>query len=65
MTDGYGPLPSWNTLDVEFSKGLYLKGVGELVFTAAARNIADCRYEIVSGYPMPGRNFIGGIKYSF
>lgn len=64
-TDGYGPLPSWNTLDVEFSKGLYLKGVGELVFTAAARNIADCRYEIVSGYPMPGRNFIGGIKYSF
>ena len=64
-TDGYGPLPSWNTLDVEFSKGLYLKGMGELVFTAAARNITDCRYETVSGYPMPGRNFIGGIEYSF
>lgn len=64
-SDGYGELPAWNTLDVELSKGFSLKGAGKLAITMAARNIADCRYETVSGYPMPGRNFICGIKYSF
>ena len=64
-TDGYGDLPAWNTLDVEFSKTLSLKKAGSLAFKVSARNLADCRYETVSGYPMPGRNFIGGIEYSF
>ena len=64
-TDGYGDLPAWNTLDVEFSKKLFMKKAGSLVLKVAARNLADCRYETVSGYPMPGRNFIGGIEYSF
>ncbi len=64
-TDGYGNLPAWNTLDVEFSKLISLNKAGRLVFKVSARNLADCRYETVSGYPMPGRNFIGGIEYSF
>ena len=64
-TDGYGDLPAWNTLDVEFSKKLFMNKAGSLVLKVAARNLADCRYETVSGYPMPGRNFIGGIEYSF
>ena len=64
-TDGYGDLPAWNTIDVECSKNISLKKAGSLTLKVAARNLADCRYETVSGYPMPGRNFIGGIEYSF
>ncbi len=64
-TDGYGELPAWNSLDVEFSKVLSVKKAGSLIFKVAARNLADCRYETVSGYPMPGRNFIGGIEFKF
>ncbi len=64
-TDGYGDLPDWNTMDVELSKRLSLKRSAGLSFRIAVRNIADFRYETVSGYPMPGRNIIGGIEYTF
>lgn len=64
-TDGAGSLPDWNTLDIGISKAFSLRGRSELVLNVTARNIADCRYETVSGYPMPGRNFIGGVAYKF
>ena len=64
-TDGAGSLPDWNTLDIGLSKAFSLRGQSELVLNVAARNVADCRYETVSGYPMPGRNFIGGVVYKF
>lgn len=64
-TDGAGSLPDWNTLDIGLSKAFSLRGQSELVLNVAARNVADCRYETMSGYPMPGRNFIGGVVYKF
>lgn len=30
-----------------------------------ARNLTDCRYELSSGYPMPGRAFFGEIVFKF
>ena len=64
-TDGYGNLPDWNTMDVELYKVVPMKRSAALSFRIAVRNIADFRYETVSGYPMPGRNIIGGIEYTF
>lgn len=62
--DAAGEMPDWNALDVSLSKDFTLGGVG-LGLYAHVRNVLDCRYEIVSGYPVPGRNFMGGIRLSF
>lgn len=62
--DGTGDLPAWNTLDLVISKSISFDRTGSLTLKFASRNIMDCRYETVSGYPMPGRNFLGGIEYS-
>lgn len=64
-TDGYGSLPDWNALDVTISKSIRIRKAGNLSLRLSARNILDCRYETVSGYPMPGRNFMCGIDYRF
>ena len=64
-SDGYGEMPDWNTLDVTFSKAFALGRAGSLGVRLSARNIFDCRYEVVGGYPMPGRNFLAGIEYKF
>lgn len=64
-SDGYGEMPDWNTFDVTLSKIFRLAKAGSLGMKASARNILDCRYEVVSGYPMPGRSFIAGVEYRF
>ena len=64
-TDGAGELPDWNTIDVDLSKRFATGGKISLVLKVAARNLTDSRYEIVSGYPMPGRNFTGGFELKF
>lgn len=64
-TDGYGKLPSWNTLDITLAKSFNIRRAGEFKLSISARNLLDCRYETVSGYPMPGRNIIGGIEFKF
>ena len=64
-SDSYGSMPDWNTLDISASKSFSLAKAGELVLKLIVRNIFDCRYETVSGYPMPGRSFMGGIEYKF
>lgn len=64
-TDGYGELPDWNTFDLTFAKSFDIRKFGALVLNIAVRNAFDCRYETVSGYPMPGRSFIGGIGLKF
>ena len=64
-TDGYGDLPDWNTLDVNLSKSFSLGKAGALALRLSLRNVLDCRYETVSGYPMPGRNIMGGMEYRF
>lgn len=64
-TDGTGELPDWNTLDVNLSKSFNIANAGSLSIWFSARNLLDCRYETVSGYPMPGRSFMGGIGFKF
>jgi len=64
-TDGTGVLPSWNTLDLTFSKSLRMGKIGVLGLKFSVKNVFDSRYEIVSGYPMPGRSCIGGAIFEF
>ena len=63
--DALGPMPDWNALDLCFSKRFSLPGATALGVQLAVRNLLDCRYEILSGYPLPGRRFQAGIHYSF
>lgn len=50
----------WFTSD--FTAGYTFKS-----FTVSVRcnNIFDTRYQIVQGYPMPGRNILAAIEYCF
>ena len=64
-SDGYGPLPSWNTFDIRLAKSVSIRKVGTLSVKAVAGNLFDERYETVSGYPMPGRNFTIGVELKF
>ena len=63
--DGTGDLPDWNTLDINLNKPLTMRKAGTLLLKASARNLLDCRYETVSGYPMPGRSFMAGVEFKF
>lgn len=63
--DGYGEMPSWNTLDLNLSKKILRVGTGNMLLRLSIKNIFDCRYELVSGYPMQGRSIISGIEYRF
>ena len=64
-SDGAGSLADWNTLDMTLSKTITLKGSYSLGVNLSAKNLMDTRYELVSGYPMPGRSFIAGIEFRF
>ena len=64
-SDGYGELPAWNTFDLSLGKRFSLGKGGALSVWVSAKNLADCRYELVTGYPMPGRSFLGGVEYKF
>jgi outer membrane cobalamin receptor len=59
--DAAGNLADWNTLDLTLSKTFTLTGQLSIGLNLTAKNLLDCRYELVSGYPMPGRSFIVGI----
>ena len=63
--DATGNLADWNTLDLTLSKTFRLRGPLSLGINIAAKNLLDCRYELVSGYPMPRRSFIGGVEMKF
>lgn len=64
-SDSMGDLANWNSLDITLSKSFKLKDNLSIGLRLSAKNIFDCRYELVSGYPMPGRSFIGGIELRF
>ena len=64
-TDGYGAIPSWNTLDVTLAKSFNIRKAGVLGLYFSVRNVLDNRYEVVSGYPMQGRSIIGGVEFKF
>ena len=60
-----GPLPDWNTLDLTMSKEIKTGRAGTFELKLQMRNVTDFRYELVSGYPMPGRSIMGSIEYRF
>ena len=64
-TDGSGELADWNTLDLTISKKIAVKTLGQIQIDLAAKNLMNCRYELVSGYPMPGRSFMIGLGIDF
>ncbi len=63
--DASGALPAWNTLELSAQKSFSIKGLGELALSLGAKNLTDCRYEAVRGYPMPGRSIVGGVEFRF
>lgn len=63
--DSSGELPSWNALDLNLCKSVGFSKDYEMIFRLSARNIFDCRYELAAGYPMPGRNYMAGMIFSF
>jgi outer membrane cobalamin receptor len=64
-TDGSGSLTDWNALNLTLSKDMKLPKTGPLSLKLSVRNLLDCRYELVSGYPMPGRSFLVGVEHKF
>ncbi len=64
-SDGDGDLDDWNTLDLTLAKDIKLSKTGPLSVKLSVRNMFDNRYEVSSGYPMPGRSIIGGLEYKF
>lgn len=63
--DATGNLADWNTLDLTLSKTFKIRGPLSLGINIVAKNLLDCRYELVSGYPMPGRSVLAGITMTF
>lgn len=60
-----GPMPSYNTLNISVGKDFRIKDRMSLSLKLHARNLADCRYELAAGYPMPGRSLCGEIGFRF
>ena len=63
--DSYSGMPDYNTLDINVGKDFQFKDGRSLGLKFLARNITDTRYELSSGYPMPGRAFYGEIDLNF
>lgn len=63
--DSYGRMPDWNTLDLHVSKSFNFGRGGAPALKIAFKNITDNRYELVSGYPMPGFNIMATVEYKF
>ena len=62
--DSTGELPDWNTLDLRMGRK-FSCGDSEVNVYLKARNLGDCRYEIVRGYPAPGRSLLLGAEFKF
>ncbi len=49
-------LDAWSTHDFSLSHNIKWHNI-DTKLSAEVNNIFNCRYEVVSGYPMPGRNY--------
>ena len=63
--DNYSEMPDYNTLDITLGKNIPFRSGHSLGLKFLTRNITDTRYELSSGYPMPGRSFFGSIDFNF
>ncbi|MBO4565969.1 MAG: TonB-dependent receptor, partial [Bacteroidales bacterium] len=61
----------WSISNLSLTRSFELSTVGkrtqrpELTLTLSCNNIFDQPYQIVQGYPMPGRSLLAGIDYRF
>lgn len=62
--DSEGELPDWNTLDLRIGRN-FSYGDSEVTVYLKARNLGDCRYEIIRRYPSPGRSLMLGAEFKF
>ena len=62
--DASGSMPDYHVLDITFDKEFALGGT-RIGIHAAARNVLNRRYQIISGYPVPGRHFQAGLHFRF
>ena len=63
--DGTGSLPAWRTLDLTAGKQFSFGDGMVLGVSVSARNLTDCRYDIIRDYPMPGRHFMAALEFRF
>ena len=63
--DASGQMPNWNSLDLSLRKSIKLCEDSALTLFVTAKDLLDCRYELVRDYPMPGRSVLGGIEFKF
>jgi len=63
--DSYGEMPDYNTLDITVGKDFSIWKRNSLSLKLLARNITDTRFELTSGYPMPGRAFYCTVAFNF
>ena len=64
-TDSAGSLADWNSLDIVLAKKITILKSRVIELNLTARNLLNSRYELVSGYPMPGRSITGGVAFCF
>ncbi len=57
-------IPAWGTQDINFSYKLPLKQ-GKMTFRAELNNCFNQQYQVVKGFPMPGRNWRLGIQWNY
>lgn len=63
--DAAGEMPAWNSLDLSLRKRISAGGSRVLTLFVSAKDLLDCRYELVRDYPMPGRSVLGGLEFKF
>ena len=63
--DSDGDMPDFNTLDISAAKEFRFKDGLTLTPKLFCRNLADFRYETVTGYPMPGRSIFCALDFTF
>jgi len=51
------PLPAFYLVDIYLQKNIFFWGSFLITVDFALNNVFDTDYEVISGYPMPGRNF--------
>ena len=59
--DSMGSMPAWNTLDITASKTF----VSKYMIFVKTTNLTNTKYEISTGYPMPGISVQGGFNLRF
>lgn len=63
--DAYSDMPAWNTLDLTLGKSFKtVDGLG-IDLKLSCRNLFDRRYDVISGYPMPGRSVFATLQVCF